>query len=117
MRIQQLNLLRYGKFTDQVLMFPHARRDFHLIVGANEAGKSTTRSAILDLLYGIEARSTYDFVHAKPEMRLGAIIEHDGVLLEFVRAKANKKTLLDVAGHALPDSALATFLAGADRTF
>ena len=117
MRIQQLNLLRYGKFTDQVLMFPHARRDFHLIVGANEAGKSTTRSAILDLLYGIEARSTYDFVHAKPEMRLGAIIEHDGALLEFVRAKANKKTLLDVAGHALPDSALATFLAGADRTF
>ena len=117
MRIRQLNLLRYGKFTDQVLLFPHSSRDFHLIVGANEAGKSTTRSAILDLLYGIEARSTYDFVHAKPEMRLGATIEHGGACLEFVRAKANKKTLLDAAGNALPDSALATFLSGTDRAF
>jgi len=116
MRIQQLNLLRYGRFTDQLLSFPHARRDFHFVIGGNEAGKSTTRSAILDLLYSIDPRTTFDFLHAKTEMRLGGTIEHQGAALEFVRVKA-RKSLLNPAGTVLADSALATFLAGVDRSF
>jgi len=117
MRIQHLHLLRYGKFTDQTLSFPHGGRDFHMVVGANEAGKSTTRSAILDLLYGIEVRSTFDFLHPKTEMRLGATIEHQGTALEFVRKKAQTKSLFSPAGALLATSALATFLAGTDRVF
>ena len=117
MRILKLDLLRYGKFTDQALSFPNAERDFHLIIGANEAGKSTTRSAILELLYGIETRSTLDFLHAKPEMRLGATIEHDGELLEFIRTKARTKSLISPAGAVVADSLLATFLGGTDRLF
>ena len=116
MRIEQLRLLRYGKFTDQVLSFPRSDRDFHLIVGANEAGKSTTRSAILDLLYGIETRSTFDFLHTKTEMRLGARLEHGGTSLDFIRTKA-KKSLFTASGSALADTALAAFLAGTDRGF
>jgi uncharacterized protein YhaN len=46
MRIDRLDLLRYGKFTDRVLVFPQARQDFHLVVGPNEAGKSTVAEAI-----------------------------------------------------------------------
>ena len=117
MRIQQLDLIRYGKFTDQRMSFPGAACDFHLIVGANEAGKSTTRSAILDLLFGIELRSSYDFLHAKTDMRLGARIEHAGQALEFVRSKARTKSLLDAQGQALPDSALIPFLATTERAF
>jgi uncharacterized protein YhaN len=117
MRIQQLNLLRYGKFTERVLDLPAAPRDFHFIVGANEAGKSTTRSAILDLLYGIETRSSYDFVHAKADMRLGATLQHAGQALDFVRIKARLKTLQTPSGTALPETALASFLGGTDRTF
>ncbi|MGS0756739.1 ATP-binding protein [Roseateles sp. GG27B] len=117
MRIQQLDLTRYGKFTDQRLSFPAAVCDFHLIVGANEAGKSTTRSAILDLLFGIEMRSTYDFLHAKADMRLGATIEHGCATLEFLRSKARTKSLLDAQGQVLPDSALMPFLAATERTF
>ena len=117
MRILKLDLLRYGKFTDQALSFPNAKRDFHLIVGANEAGKSTTRSAILELLYGIETRSTLDFLHAKPDMRLGATIEHDGESLEFIRTKARTKSLVSPAGAVVADSALAAFLGGTDRLF
>ena len=49
MRIRELKLIRYGKFTDRTLALPFKDRDIHLIVGPNEAGKSTTRSAILDL--------------------------------------------------------------------
>ena len=117
MRIQHLNLLRYGKFTDQLLSFPHARQDFHLIVGANEAGKSTTRSAILDLLYGIETRSTLDFLHAKADMRLGASIEHDGAALEFIRTKARTKTLQSASGSVLAETSLTPFLGSTDRAF
>ncbi|MCV2350209.1 YhaN family protein [Paucibacter sp. Y2R2-4] len=117
MRFQHLDLSRYGKFTDQRLVFPQAKRDFHLIVGANEAGKSTTRQAILDLLFGIENRSNYDFLHAKAEMRLGGRIELGEQSLDFVRTKARTKSLLDAQGQVLPESALAAFLASSDRAF
>ena len=121
MRIQHLKLLRYGKFTDQLLTFPHARQDFHLIVGANEAGKSTTRSAILDLLYGIETRSTLDFLHAKADMRLGASVEHDGAALDFVRTKARTKNLFSASGNGsgsvLAEASLTPFLGSTDRAF
>src|SRR5665647_2951131 len=75
MRITRFDLLRYGKFTDKSVSLPRADKDFHLIIGPNEAGKSTLRSAIQDLLFGIETRSRYNFLHVYNEMRLGALIE------------------------------------------
>ncbi|MDC8772665.1 ATP-binding protein [Roseateles albus] len=125
MRIQELDLLRYGKFTDQRLEFPAPgatpaapiARDFHFVVGANEAGKSTTRNAILDLLFGIETRSSYDFLHAKADMRLGAILSQGELKLQFERSKARNKSLFDARGQALPESALAAFLGPSDRSF
>ena len=117
MRIQHLDLLRYGKFTDRRLAFPAAAHDFHLVVGVNEAGKSTTRSAILDLLYGIETRSSYDFLHAKAEMRLGATLVHAGEALEVVRTKARTRSLLGPGGQPLADATWATFLGGTERGF
>ncbi|MBT9493462.1 MAG: AAA family ATPase [Paucibacter sp.] len=125
MRIQQLDLKRYGKFTDQRLDFPVAMattmatpaRDFHFIVGANEAGKSTTRSAILDLLFGIETRSSYDFLHAKADMRLGASLSQGEAQLRFERSKARTKSLFDARGQVLPEAALAPFLGASERNF
>src|SRR3546814_10738004 len=67
MRFGRFDLLRYGKFTDKSIALPQARRDFHLIVGPNEAGKSTLRSAILDLLFGFPVRTPLDFLHAKAD--------------------------------------------------
>ena len=117
MRIQQLDLLAYGKFTQRRLDFPAAARDFHVVVGANEAGKSTTRSAILDLLYGIETRSAFDFVHIKADLRLGATLTHAGESLAFVRHKARNRTLFGANGQPLAESALAGWLGGSDRDF
>src|SRR3546814_3637659 len=91
MRFGRFDLLRYGKFTDKSIAFPQARRDFHLIVGPNEAGKSTLRSAILDLLFGFPVRTPLDFLHAKADLRLGASIQNIDGGLDFVRVKANKK--------------------------
>lgn len=116
MRIDRLDLSRYGKFTDATIALPVAKRDFHLLVGANEAGKSTIRDAILDLLFGIETRSAYDFLHPKAEMRLAAAISHGGSVLEFQRVK-KARSLLDAQSIVLPDTALASFLSNADRSF
>lgn len=116
MRIDRLDLSRYGKFTDRSIALPAATRDFHLLVGANEAGKSTVRNAILDLLFGIEMRSAYDFLHPKAEMRLGALISDAGKTFGFQRVK-KAKSLMDAHGAALPENALAAFLGNADRAF
>ena len=53
MRLRRLDLVRYGKFTDRSLDFgrrPERGPDLHLVYGPNEAGKSTSISAWLDLL-------------------------------------------------------------------
>jgi len=117
MRITRLDLLRYGKFTDKSVAFPSASKDFHLIVGPNEAGKSTLRNAIQDLLFGIETRSRYNFLHQHSDMRLGALIENGSDRLDFVRLKARTKTLQTPTESTLPDNALTPFLGQVDRDF
>ncbi|MGB3289877.1 MAG: AAA family ATPase, partial [Burkholderiaceae bacterium] len=117
MRFSRFDLLRYGKFTDRRIDFPRAPRDFHLIVGANEAGKSTLRGAILDLLFGFPLRTALDFLHAKADMRLGAAIQGDQGELEFVRLKANKNTLRDPDGGVLADDILDAWMGHGGRGF
>lgn len=117
MRITRLDLLRYGKFTDISVSLPSSAKDFHLIVGPNEAGKSTLRNAIQDLLFGIETRSRYNFLHPHSEMRLSALIEHGVNTLDFIRTKARTKTLQTSTGSFLPDNALTPFLGQIDRVF
>lgn len=53
MRLNNLHLVRFGKFTDTDISLPKAEHDFHLVIGHNEAGKSTMRGAIADLLFGL----------------------------------------------------------------
>jgi uncharacterized protein YhaN len=117
MRIDRLDLVRFGKFTGRAIDFPPAGRDFHVIVGPNEAGKSTVRAAILDLLYGIPKNTNHAFIHAMPELRLGGAISHDGAAFEFARVKGNKQTLRCPADKVLADSALDVFLGATDRDF
>ncbi len=117
MRFNRLDLIKYGKFSGRVVQFPATKQDFHLIVGPNEAGKSTLRSAIVDLLFGIPSRSPLSFLHPLNEMRLGASISNTDDALDFHRAKALKKTLRSPLDEVLPDTALTPFLGAADRSF
>ncbi len=118
MRLQKLQLVRYGKFTDAEIALPKAEHDFHLIVGPNEAGKSTVRGAIADLLFGFPTRAAaMAFLHPQPELRLAAQIADGNDELDFVRVKAAKNALRSPSDAALADDALAAFLGAADRGF
>ena len=85
MRLARLDLIRFGHFTDRTLELPKGELDLHLIVGGNEAGKSTLRQAILNLLYGFPIRAEYDFKHALATLRLGARLEDGDAPLEILR--------------------------------
>ena len=117
MRFHRLDLIKYGKFSDCAIDFPASSQDFHLIVGPNEAGKSTLRSAIVDLLFGMPHRSSQGFLHPLTELRLGAHISNKSGALEFHRTKAQKQSLRSPPNGALADTALSPFLGAADRNF
>lgn len=117
MRFNRLDLIKYGKFTDHSIEFPEKKQDFHLIVGPNEAGKSTLRSAIVDLLFGIPTRSPLSFLHPLNELRLGADISNTSGTFEFHRTKALKQTLRSPLDTVLADTTLIRFVGTADRNF
>src|SRR3546814_19852043 len=116
MRLQRLDLIRYGKFTDRsVALAAPSEYDFHLIIGPNEAGKSTLRGAILDLLFGFPPRTPLDFVHAKSDLRLTPAVQQGDQALDFLRLNANKTTLRAPDETRLAASALKTFSHGDTR--
>ncbi len=119
MRIGRLDLIRYGRFTDASLELPPGQPDIHLVVGPNEAGKSTMMEAIGDFLFGIPGRSRQDFRHKYENMRLGAILETGKQRFEAQRRKGRSKTLLGPGGTAVEagEHALAPYLANASRAF
>jgi uncharacterized protein YhaN len=115
MRLHRLDLTRYGKFTDKTIDFGDLRAgapDLHIIYGPNEAGKSTTLAAFLDLLFGIEQKTTYKFQHEYAAMRIGATLEWSGHRHELIRVK---KDLLDREGRPVGELLLRSQLGGIDR--
>ena len=115
MRLLALHLERYGAFTGRSLAFrPDAR--LHVVLGLNEAGKSTALAAVADLLFGFEKSTPYAFLHEMPDLRIGAeIVSREGRQLAFRRRKGNRNTLIDSGEAPLPDDALAPFLHGLTR--
>jgi uncharacterized protein YhaN len=119
MRIRQLDLLRYGHFTNARIGLPAGKPDFQMLLGENEAGKSTAMNGIEDLLFGIPGNSSRNFLHEYNTMRVGAVLERGNDTLKVRRRKGNKDTLLDDNDMPIPsgEGALAPFIAGADRRF
>lgn len=106
MRLRRLDLTRYGKFTGKQVEFGPKRDgepDLHVVYGLNEAGKSTALNAYLDLLFGIEEKSRYSFLHPYATMQVGGVLEFDGEAHELRRVKARGASLLDPAGQPLSD--------------
>lgn len=122
MRIDRLELRRFGRFTDVTIdlaqqVTASGAEGLHVVYGPNEAGKSTALRALGDVLFDYPVRSTDDFLHEKSELRLGATLRaRDGRVLSFVRRKANKQPLWDASESTpLAGDALTPFLHGLDR--
>lgn len=118
MRLDRLDLTRYGKFTERSLDFGAAqpgKPDFHLVYGPNEAGKSTLFSAYLDVLFGIERTSAYGFLHPYPLMRVGGRFSVGAEHHEAYRLKRNQTSLVTADDRPLPDTVFASVLGGMDR--
>ena len=114
MKLLALDLLAFGRFTGTKLDFSEG--GFHVIHGANEAGKSTAMRALTDLLFGIPSRTSDAFLHEAKKLRIGGeLLAAGGERLAFLRRKGNSRTLLDPDGKDLEDSALAPFLGAATR--
>ena len=90
MRIDRLDLIAFGPFTDRVLEFAPNRVE--LIYGPNSAGKSTALRGLTGLLYGIAVRTTDDHVHEKKALRVGARLSNGATALDVVRRKAPGRT-------------------------
>ncbi|WP_119680652.1 YhaN family protein [Indioceanicola profundi] len=116
MKFDRLELERFGIFDGHALDLSDGEVRLHVVHAPNEGGKSTALAAICDLLFGIPARTPYNFKHSYDRLRLGAAITNTaGEKLSFKRRKGTANTLLTPDEAALPDSVLARFLGGIDR--
>ncbi len=115
MRFAELHLERYGHFEDCRLPFQAGTPDFHMVYGANEAGKSTTLSAVSDLLFGFPMRSPFNFRFDYALLRVGAVLEEDGRHLACRRRKSRDQSLIDATDHPLDEGRLSALLHGLNR--
>ncbi|QPC95763.1 AAA family ATPase [Mesorhizobium sp. INR15] len=118
MRLRRLDLIRYGKFTDRTIDFgpkPESGPDLHIVFGLNEAGKSTALSGYLDLLFGIEERSRYNFLHEYGAMRIGGVLEFAEAQHTLTRTKQRSNSLLNEMGQPVSEMAITAHLAGLSR--
>lgn len=114
MKIETIRLIAYGPFTHSTIDLTSSPSDFHLLIGPNEAGKSSTLRALRHLFFGIPPRTGDNFLHAYPDLRIGAsLLRSDGDSIDFVRRKGLAKTLRGGDDETvLDDQALSSFLGG-----
>ena len=114
MRIAQLGLLRYGKFTDKQIELPRTEYDFHVIVGPNEAGKSTVRTAITELLYGMPNVSGMAFVHQLQELCISATLQGKDWERSFKRGRG-RTPITDSSGASHAEAWMQSILEGVSK--
>ena len=116
MHIEQLRLNAFGPFTEQAI---ELQPGLNVLYGPNEAGKSSMLRAVHALLFGVPSRTTDNFVHGYPNLRIGGVLlKADGERLKCVRRKGNKATLRDGSDDKqLAEGTLDRFLGAIDEEF
>ena len=118
MRLRRLGLSRYGMFTDHTIDFGErigGSPDLHIVYGPNESGKSTALAGFLDLLFAIEPRSRYSFLHGYEAMRIESDLEISEQTHRLVRVRKTTASLLNEHGQSVADGVIANALGGMDR--
>jgi uncharacterized protein YhaN len=113
MKFEELHLSPFGYFENLKFDFSDKDRNFHVIYGSNEAGKSTTLRAISGLLYGIPQRSKDGFRFENKNLRIRArIARKAGQSLSLVRRKGTTNTLFDWEGRSLDEISVSDCVSG-----
>lgn len=108
MRLLELHLKAFGPFTDCLIPLGGANQRLVLVHGMNEAGKSSALRAITALRFGFPERTTDDFIHDYPSLRVGGVfVDAEGTQYSLMRRKGRSVTLKFVdftrGGTELPD--------------
>lgn len=116
MRFQRLDFLAFGPFTGLELdLSGGAPGGFHLIVGPNEAGKSSALRGVHDLLFGFPERTPDAHVHPNAELRIRAtLVSEAGETVSVQRLKRRKDALRDAQDLPLDERVMSALLGGVD---
>ena len=115
MRIDCIDLIRFGHFVNRRIEFPPTKADYYVIYGDNEAGKSTLLRGISSLFFGVPARTPDVHSCKSSELRIGATISDGEKTFSFRRRKGTSGTLLTLDEAQIEDNALSPFLRELDR--
>jgi uncharacterized protein YhaN len=111
MRLAELHLRAFGHFDDVRVDLDAGGNALHVVYGHNEAGKSTTLRALGGLFFGIPTRTTDAYRHPMPKLRIGArLVAEDGSVVDVVRKKGRKNTLLDPEGNPIDEGVMRALL-------
>ena len=116
MRVEQLELLAYGHYAGTDLDLSEPKSGLTIVVGPNEAGKSTARRALLAALWGFARGAPDAYRYGSAGLRLGMTLRSaKGAELHAVRQGAGRGKLVDARGGALGEDAMAAFLGGTTK--
>lgn len=139
MRLETIDLIRFGHFRRLRIGLPARQPDYHVIYGDNEVGKSTLLRAISALFFGVPAKTPDVHGSKGSELRIGATISdasgrvpalkdstpalfgdtddggHSKKQFSFRRRKGMSGTLLNLSEGQIPEDSLAPFLRELDR--
>lgn len=115
MRIDHIDLIRFGHFANREIALPLRAPDYYLIYGDNEAGKSTLLRAISSVFFGVSARTPDVHSCKASELRIGTTISDGEKRLSFRRRKGTTGTLLNANEGLIAEDTLTIFLRELDR--
>jgi hypothetical protein len=107
-RIDSIDLIRFGHFANREIEFPVQNPDYHLVYGDNEAGKSSLLRGISGLFFGMPTRTPDAHSCKASELRIGAAISSGGKSFFFRRRKGTSGTLLNLDDVQIQESVLGT---------
>ncbi len=115
MRIDRLDLIRFGHFANRGIELPPKQPDYYVIYGDNAAGKSTLLRGISSLFFGVPTRTPDVHSCKTSELRIGATISDSEKSFSFRRRKGTSGTLLNLNDGQIHEGAVTGFLRELDR--